>query len=197
MLKSAPLILSIVAGVTTNNIESMLERNVPIVRVMPNTPALLGCGASSLYANLTVSRQQKEMAEHIMRKTGVAVWVDKEAQIDVVTAISGSGPAYFFLMMERLIDEAVSLGLDKKKAELLVAQTALGAANMAMQAQEDIHVLRQQVTSKGGVTEAALNTFAHHEFSHMIKNVLKSNMDRSLELSQLNVKTLEKPNVNK
>ncbi|WP_440617471.1 pyrroline-5-carboxylate reductase [Cysteiniphilum sp. 6C5] len=181
--QNKPLFISIAAGITLVQIAHWLVGDYAIVRAMPNTPSLIGCGASALFANNYVSRQQKEMAEQIMRKVGVITWVDHENLIDVTTAISGSGPAYFFLMMEHMIDVAVSLGLSEKQAALLVTQTAFGASKMALESTQTLSNLRQNVTSKGGVTAAALKAFSETGFKESIAKAIKENLSRSQELA--------------
>ncbi len=182
--QSKPLFVSIVAGITLAQIKNWLVSDYALVRAMPNTPSLIGCGASALFANEHVSRQQKEMAEQIMRKVGVVTWVQEESLIDVATAISGSGPAYFFLMMEHMIDAAINLGLTEKQATLLVTQTAFGASKMALESVHTLSSLRQKVTSKGGVTAAALKAFAETGFKESIQQAIEQNLLRSHELAQ-------------
>ena len=179
------LYISIVAGLPIVQLQQWVPATSAIVRVMPNTPAIMGCGATGLYANEATSRQQKEMAEQIMRKVGVTTWVDKEALIDVVTAISGSGPAYFFLMMEQLIASAVKAGLSHEQATLLVTQTALGSSKMALDCGQNIAKLRQNVTSKGGVTAAALKSMMNDNLTQLIDHAVEANLQRSKELGKL------------
>ena len=153
-----PLIISILAGVSEKSLCQWLgEGHVAVVRCMPNTPALTRCGATGLYANAAVSAEQKNQAESILRAVGVTVWVNEEKQIDIVTALSGSGPAYFFRIMEVLEQAAVDLGLPADTAHLLTLQTCLGAARIALESNESLKVLREHVTSPGGTTQAALN----------------------------------------
>ena len=151
-----PLVVSVAAGVRIATLENILGNKTAIVRTMPNTPALIGAGASALYANDSVSQTQRETAEEIMRAVGLAIWLESEALMDTVTALSGSGPAYFFLVMELMEKAAVKLGLAREQARLLTLETALGAAKMALESEADAATLREQVTSPGGTTEAAL-----------------------------------------
>ena len=151
-----PLVISIAAGIRVDSIQHWLGAHVPIVRAMPNTPALIGCGATALYANAFVTEAARSTAESILRAAGVVVWLQDENLMDVVTALSGSGPAYFFLMMEALQQSAVTLGLPEDTARLLTLQTALGAVRMAIESGTPLDTLRQQVTSPGGTTEKAL-----------------------------------------
>ncbi|WP_457667459.1 pyrroline-5-carboxylate reductase [Thiolapillus sp.] len=178
-----PLCLSIAAGIRHASLQKWLGKDVPLVRVMPNTPAMLGAGASGLYAPDSVGESQRSEAEHIMRATGIAVWLDDEAQMDALTAVSGSGPAYFFLFMEAMENSARKLGLPDKTAHLLVLQTALGAARMAMESATDLDELRRSVTSPGGTTEKALDSFREHELEKLVDKALTAARDRSIEMS--------------
>ena len=154
--RAGALYLSVAAGIRTKDISRWLGGGVALARAMPNTPALLGCGAAALYANEAVDDQQRELAETIMRAAGAIVWVPREADLDPVTALSGSGPAYFFMLIETMVRTGVELGLDPGAAALLAEETALGAARMALESEEDVAALRRRVTSPGGTTAAAL-----------------------------------------
>jgi pyrroline-5-carboxylate reductase len=156
IMQYKPLVMSVAAGVRIATLESILGAENAIVRVMPNTPALIGAGASSLYANESVNEPQRETAEEIMRSVGLAIWLDREELMDTVTALSGSGPAYLFLVMEVMEKAAIRLGLAQDQARLLTLETALGAARMALESEVDTATLRKQVTSPGGTTEQAL-----------------------------------------
>ena len=156
---NSPLLISIAAGIRVADIARWTGTTPAIVRVMPNTPALLGCGASALYANRATSAAQRETAEAILRAVGIALWVQEEQLLDPVTAVSGSGPAYFFLLMELIQDEAVRLGLPPDIARVLTLQTALGASRMALETDEPVARLRERVTSPGGTTAAALEAY--------------------------------------
>ncbi len=180
-----PLVISIAAGVQEKDINRWLGSDVAIVRTMPNTPSLIQTGASGLYANDKVTEQQRNIAETIMRAVGVAVWVDSEQQMDVVTAISGSGPAYYFLFMEAMQAAGQELGLDAETARLLTLQTAFGATKMALESSEECATLRQRVTSPGGTTEQALYTFEEGELRKLIKQAVTAAAKRSQELAQL------------
>ncbi len=156
-----PLLVSIVAGTRCADIHRWLGTTLPLVRVMPNTPALIGAGASALWADENVNADQRRIAGEILGTAGTTVWLDKESELDVVTAISGSGPAYFFLFIEALSEAGEQLGLPADTAARLARQTALGAARMSLESGEDPATLRQRVTSPGGTTErgiAALET---------------------------------------
>ena len=153
-----PLLISIAAGTRCADIHRWLGAQLPLVRVMPNTPALIGAGASALWADSQVDAQQREIAEHILGTAGITLWVDKETDLDIVTAISGSGPAYFFLFIEALSIAGEQLGLPAETAARLAHQTALGAARMTLESGEDPATLRRRVTSPGGTTERGIAT---------------------------------------
>ncbi len=153
-----PLLISIAAGVRSADLLRWLGGALPVVRTMPNTPALLRSGVTGLYAGSDVSPDQRELATAIMGAVGVTVWVGSEAELDAVTAISGSGPAYFFLLMEAIEATACRLGLSSDTARVLTLQTALGAARMALETTDGSGVLRRRVTSPGGTTERAIAT---------------------------------------
>lgn len=180
-----PLILSIAAGIRTESIQTWLNFNAAIVRSMPNTPALLGCGASALFANAHVTANQKELAEMILKAVGIVVWVDPEEQLDAVTALSGSGPAYFFLFMESLQAAGEKLGLTPETARILTLQTALGAARMALEGTANLTTLRQQVTSPGGTTEKGVSVLEEQNLSGLILKTLTAAKERSEELGAI------------
>jgi pyrroline-5-carboxylate reductase len=178
------LVISIAAGVKVANIAAVLG-DIAIVRVMPNTPALIGEGASALFANERAKPMLAD-ARSIFSSVGRAVVVDDEDMIDAVTAVSGSGPAYYFLLMEEMIKAAVELGLPEDVAKELVLQTAKGAGLLAAEADKNNETppeLRRKVTSPGGTTEAALKVFAANNFSQLIADALTAARDRSKELS--------------
>jgi len=181
---SKPLIISIAAGVREATINNALGGGFPIVRCMPNTPALVQAGATGLYANVLVDAEQHSEAEAILRAVGITLWFKDELQLDTVTAVSGSGPAYFFLVMEAMQKSAQQLGLSKDEARLLVLQTAMGAAKLALESDEDAATLRQRVTSKGGTTEAALKVLNEGGLSDLFHQALTAAEDRSKELAK-------------
>lgn len=178
------LIISIAAGVRLGSITEWLDGQSAVIRVMPNTPALIQAGAAALYANEHTSGTQKNMAEAIMRSVGTAIWLDTEDQMDTVTALSGSGPAYFFYLMEAMEKAATEMGLSNDHARLLTIETALGAAKMALLSSSDPEALRKQVTSPGGTTEQALNTFKQGKMDQLIHEAMEAAKQRSIELSQ-------------
>ena len=178
-----PLLISIAAGIRTADIAHWLSGSFAIVRAMSNTPALVQTGASALYANANVSEEQRNQAESLLRAVGIVEWIDDEALMDVVTALSGSGPAYFFRIMEGLVKAAEQLGLSKDVAHLLTIQTALGAAKMALESDEDIATLREQVTSPGGTTEQGLKIMNDNNIDQLLLDVLKAAQQRAKELA--------------
>ena len=181
--KSKTLFLSIAAGLTINSLTKWLATEVAIVRTMPNTPALVQCGATALFANALVTKAQREHADIIMRSTGLALWVDSEDLLDSVTALSGSGPAYYFLVMEAMQAAAEKLGLNPDIARQLTIQTALGAATLASQSDETATDLRKRVTSPGGTTEQAINTLLENNLADIFGKAMQAAYDRSKELS--------------
>jgi pyrroline-5-carboxylate reductase len=182
---SKQLIVSVAAGILASSIETWLGQKTPIVRCMPNTPSLVGQGAAGLFATPEVSAAQKQTASTIMQSVGLALWVDNEENIDAVTAVSGSGPAYYFLMMEAMIAGAEKLGLNNEIAQQLVLQTAVGAAQMAQKSQQTPAQLRVAVTSPNGTTEQAINTFNDGGFSELCSQAMSAAHVRSKELAQL------------
>lgn len=180
---SRPLVMSIAAGIAEPDIRRWLAYDAAIVRVMPNTPALVGFGASALYANAFVSTRQRQLAATLMEAVGIALWLDDEQLMDAVTAVSGSGPAYFFLVMEVMEAAAKALALPVSVARKLVLQTALGAAQMASASDVDAATLRQQVTSPGGTTAAALKVLQEAGLDSIFLRALTAARDRGAELS--------------
>lgn len=180
-----PLIVSIVAGVRVVDIDRWLGGNMPIVRTMPNTPALVGSGASGLYANTQVTAMQRDQAESILRAVGVTVWVEDERLIDVVTALSGSGPAYFFLVLEALEQAAINAGLRADHARLLTIETAVGAAKMALEGGEEPALLRKRVTSPGGTTEQAIKVLEQAGLRKIFDDAVQAAAHRAHELGDL------------
>ena len=178
------LVISIAAGVTITSMQARLGPQAAIVRCMPNTPALLGCGASALFANANVSAQQREQAEAILAAVGITCWVPGEGSLDAITALSGSGPAYFFLFMEAMIDSACTLGLDRQTATAMTLQTALGSARMALESDVDLVELRRRVTSPGGTTERALQRFEDNGLRELVADALGAAAARAAEMAR-------------
>lgn len=178
-----PLIVSVAAGIREASLNAWLGGELPIVRCMPNTPALVQAAATGLYANPRVTSEQRSIAESILRSVGLALWFDSENELDTVTAVSGSGPAYFFLVMESMQQAAIKMGMTEQQARLFVTQTAFGAAKLALETNEDVKELRQRVTSKGGTTEAAINTMLANDVPLGIEKGMMAAKSRSEELS--------------
>lgn len=183
-LQQKPLLtISVAAGIRTTDMDKWLGGNTAIVRTMPNTPALIQSGATGLFANPAVSGDQKNQAEHILRAAGLAIWVDTEADLDTVTALSGSGPAYYFLFMEAMQTTALEMGLSEKTAQLLSVQTAFGAAKMALESADDVVTLRQKVTSPNGTTEKAIQTFEAEGLRQTVALAMQAAKTRAEELA--------------
>ena len=177
-----PLIISIAAGVRAVDINRWLGGNVSIVRAMPNTPALLGQGATGMMANDVVNGDQKALAEQILSAVSTCLWVEDEKMLDVVTALSGSGPAYFFLLIESMAKAGAALGLDESTAQQLSIQTALGASMMADSSDDSAHELRARVTSPNGTTQAAIESFQEQNFDMIVAHAMRAAFDRSREM---------------
>ena len=176
------LVISIAAGVRLADLGRWLGNHTRLVRVMPNTPALIGAGISGLWAGAGVDSAGRAAAEKILGAVGQTLWITDEAQMDAITALSGSGPAYVFHFIEALRDAGLELGLPADAANQLVIQTMLGAAKLAAQSPDDVSVLRQRVTSKGGTTEAALASMAKDHVKEAIIRAITAANDRSREL---------------
>jgi len=185
VLQRKPLVVSLAAGVRTTSLRAWLGESTTVVRAMPNTPALVGSGATALFPGPEVSETQRTLAESLMRAVGLVVWVDREDLMDAVTAVSGSGPAYFFYMMEALEQAAIDLGLAPETARILALQTAFGAAKMALESNLAPAALRQNVTSPGGTTERAVTTLEEHQVGKRIKEAVAAAAVRSRELAAL------------
>jgi pyrroline-5-carboxylate reductase len=187
-LKSAlphqPLLLSIAAGITTARLDEWFGGEQVIVRAMPNTPALVGSGATGLYANARVTTKQHGAAEHIMRSVGLVQWCERESELDVVTALSGSGPAYVFLLMEALEAGGAELGLEPAVARLLALQTVFGAAKLALESDDAPATLRERVTSPGGTTQAALQVFENGRLRELVAQAMRAAARRAQELAE-------------
>lgn len=181
--KQQPLLISIAAGIDLSNLENWSGCKA-LVRCMPNTPALLSEGATGLYASDAVSIEQRNQADALMRAVGLTVWVKTEAEIDAVTAVSGSGPAYFFLLIEAMIDAGQTLGLSAETATQLAIKTAQGAGRMAAESEFTPAELRQRVTSPGGTTERAIQTFEAAHLREIVTAALTAAQARAMELSK-------------
>lgn len=183
------LIISIAAGIGISNLNQWLggseDKPLAIVRCMPNTPALVQSGMTGLYGNQQVSVEQHDMAESILRAVGSTLWLSDEDKLDAVTAVSGSGPAYYFLVMEAMQEASQKLGLSEEESRLLVLQTAFGAAKLALESSDNAGILRQRVTSKGGTTEAALKELINGGLPDLFEKALKAAENRSKELKKI------------
>ena len=179
-----PLVLSIAAGIAEPDMRRWLGYDAAIVRTMPNTPALLSCGITGMYANDKVTDRQRTQADAVMRAVGKTVWLNAESQIDAVTAVSGSGPAYFFLLIELMVESGQALGLDREVATELALNTALGAARMALEGEDEPATLRRKVTSPGGTTAAAIAAFEAGGMAKLVEQALRAANDRGAELAK-------------
>ncbi|HEY4732834.1 MAG TPA: pyrroline-5-carboxylate reductase [Gammaproteobacteria bacterium] len=179
------LVISIAAGIRIEDLDRWLGSGIPIVRAMPNIAVLVRSGATALYANPHVSDNQRSQAESIMRAVGLTLWLDQESQMDAVTALSGSGPAYFFLIIEVLENAAIKLGLPHETARLLALQTAFGAAKMALETTEECATLRERVTSPGGTTEQAITVLQQGKIQDLFDRALQAAHHRAMELAEL------------
>ncbi|HET9049573.1 MAG TPA: pyrroline-5-carboxylate reductase [Chiayiivirga sp.] len=175
--------VSIAAGITTTQLDTWLGGQRAVVRAMPNTPALLGAGATGLFANARVHPEQRVLASAVLDAVGISVWLENEAQMDVVTALSGSGPAYVFLLAEAMQAAAVAQGLSEAAARALAVQTCLGAGRMLLESGEDAATLRQRVTSPGGTTQAAVESFMRDGFEAIVARAIAAATERGAQLS--------------
>jgi pyrroline-5-carboxylate reductase len=181
---ASTLFISIAAGVPVSAFRNWLGHQAIIVRCMPNTPAAIGFGITGLYSHPDTNSSDRELADQILSSTGKTIWVDKEVMLDAVTALSGSGPAYLFYLMECLQESGKALGLNAQDSYTLTLQTMLGAAQLAQQQNIDFKTLRANVTSKGGTTEQAINCFIQNDMKKIIDSALKAASERAGEISQ-------------
>lgn len=183
-LAKKPVVVSIAAGIPIAALQNWLGANTALVRCMPNTPALVHQGASGLYATATVSAEQRKQVEQLFAAVGICAWLETEAEIDAVTALSGSGPAYFFLLMEAMERAGIALGLAPEVARQLTLQTALGAATMAANSDVDAAELRRRVTSPGGTTEQAVLTFIDGKMPELVASAMAAANRRAGEMAE-------------
>ena len=183
LVKSEQLIISLVAGIHTSQIASKLKSDPPIVRTMPNTPALIGLGITGMYARINCNLTQRELTQNLMQSAGEVVWLDREILLDVVTAVSGSGPAYFYYLVECLRSAGAQLGLPPEVAASLALHTAHGASAMAVQSDVDVTELRQRVATPGGTTEAAMEVLKASHFAEIVDSAIAAATRRGQELS--------------
>ncbi|MGB5444010.1 MAG: pyrroline-5-carboxylate reductase [Psychromonas sp.] len=183
---SNKLVISIAAGVSVQRLQFLLGEKTPVIRVMPNTPALLQKGMTGLFASQQVSQENKTFADELLSSVGETLWVKEESMINAVTAASGSSPAYFFLFMEAMQDKAIAMGFDPEQARLLVMQSALGSIEMVKHNPElTLSTLRENVTSKGGTTAAALATFNELALTETVAKAMQAAADRGAEMEKL------------
>ncbi len=176
--------ISVAAGTPVAQIQSALQNNPAVIRTMPNTPSQLGLGITGAFASAEVSEEQKAIADNLLKAVGEVVWLENEAKINNITAISGSGPAYYFLFMEAMETMAKSYGFNEEQSRLLVQQTALGAANMVVKNDISISQLRENVTSKGGTTQAALNSFTEGGLIELVEKSMNAAVSRAEEMAK-------------
>lgn len=179
-----PLVISIMAGIDTAALQTVLVDNIAIARLMPNTPCTIGKGVSALYANANVNAIQRGIVNDIARSIGVGVWLDDEDLMHTATALAGSGPAYFYLFMQALIDAATTMGLPAETARLMTLHTASGATTLATKSDQSLTTLREQVTSPNGTTARAIETFCQKGLDNLVKCAIKDARQRSIELGQ-------------
>jgi pyrroline-5-carboxylate reductase len=180
-----PLVISVAAGIRSASLANWVGAGVAIVRCMPNRPALIGAGATGLYADASVGAAERALAGEVLASTGLAVWVNSESDLDLVTALSGSGPAYFFRLAELMAEAAIAQGLDATVARQLAAQTLAGAGQLvASEKAPDLARMRAEVTSKGGTTEAALNRFGALALDRTVAEAMQAAAARSHELAE-------------
>jgi pyrroline-5-carboxylate reductase len=184
LVSGKQLVISIVAGIHTSQIAEKIKSNPPIIRTMPNTPALIGLGITGMYARVNCSLAQRELTHNLMESAGEVVWLEKESLLDVVTAVSGSGPAYFYYLVECLRKAGTRLGLPEDVAASLALHTAHGASAMAVKSDVDVTVLRQRVTTPGGTTEAAMEQLSAGDFEQLIDAAITAATNRGLQLAR-------------
>lgn len=183
-LEHKPAVVSIAAGIPIAALENWLGREIALVRAMPNTPALVKSGATGLFANPLLNDQQKQLVDQLFESVGYACWVEREALIDAVIAVSGSGPAYFFLILEAMQKIGRELGLPEQTAEALSLHTALGASRMALESDATAAELRKQVTSPGGTTQSAINSFEQQGLENTFRKAMTSAVNRAEQMSE-------------
>lgn len=182
-----PLVISIAAGICEVDLQRWFggDAQISIVRCMPNTPALIGCGMTAMVENAFVSQEQKQRAQTILQAVGSTLWLDNEKALNAATALSGAGPAYFFLVIEALEHAGEVIGLTKEEAKILTLQTALGASRMALESEESLAVLRERVTSPGGVTERALRALESGGLRQLFTHALQEAKLRGEEIAHM------------
>jgi pyrroline-5-carboxylate reductase len=178
-----PILLSVAAGLRVHTLKRWLPGKISLIRAMPNTAAFVQCSATGLYAGEDVPSEHCELAESILRTVGTVVWVDQETQLDAITALAGSGPAYYFYMIEKLKNAAIELGLNAKDAELLAVQTAFGASRLALESTDSLELLRKKVTSPKGTTEKAIHILEQENMDKILTKALQASTKRAQEIA--------------
>lgn len=181
---STQLVISVAAGLSTELLSNMLNGYRNIVRAMPNTPAMIQMGATGLYGTDDISAEQKQLATAVMEASGLVMWVEDEAHMHAVTAVSGSAPAYMFYIIESMVDKGIALGLDTEQASALALQTMIGAAKMALDSEDAPAELRRKVTSPNGTTQAAIESMQANDIGRQIGEAMQACYDRSQALSE-------------
>lgn len=176
--------ISVAAGTTLQQINNALMTPCAVIRTMPNTPSQLGLGVTGIFASPQCNKEHKDFADKLMSAVGIVKWLASEEEIDSIIAVSGSGPAYFFLFMEAMEQQAIALGFSAQESRELVQQTALGAAQMVVDNDLPISTLRENVTSKGGTTQAALSTFVDGGLPQLVTKAMNSALQRAKEMAQ-------------
>jgi pyrroline-5-carboxylate reductase len=184
LAQTRPVVISIAAGIRIASLQSWCGADVPVLRAMPNRPAFVGAGVTGIFAGPEVSRSARDIAAHLLRAVGEIVWLANEASLDVVTALSGSGPAYLFLLTEAMMHAAIALGLEGEAARKLAVGTLYGAGQLAQASDGDLARLREDVTSKGGTTAAALEVFAAADLGAIVQQALAAATQRGRELAR-------------
>lgn len=183
-ITDSQIIVTVAAGIETKSYENLFGKQIPFARTIPNTPSSLGYGATGIFFNKNVNNKDKDIIIEIMKTMGKVTVVSNEKEIDIIAAIASSGPAYYFQFMEHMVNAAVNHGLDADQAEKLVIQTCLGAAQMALNTNEDISTLRKNVTSKNGITYEALKVFDDSNLGDIINKAINANLKRAKELAK-------------
>lgn len=182
-LKSETLLISVAAGITCNTIKAQFEESTPLVRCMPNTPSLVSRGVSGLFASAEVDEAQRAQAEAILASVGQVYWLAEETLLNAVTAVSGSGPAYFFLFMEAMVEGGTKLGLSPEMARAMALETAAGAAKLAASGDVELRELRRRVTSPGGTTERAIAVFEARQLRSTVEEAMLACAERAKTLA--------------
>ena len=178
-----PLLISVAVGVQCKTIERWIGNDIALVRVMPNTPSLIGLGVSGLYANQNVSEQYAQLSNNLMQTIGITHWVEDESGIDLVIALSGSGPAYFMLFIQSLVDAAVNAGMDEGVAKELAIQTSIGAAELIKHSEESIPQLIKNISSPNGTTEQAVNSLKHAKLADIVSEAFTAAKQRAEQMA--------------